>query len=92
MPKDTYEARDIWLAAYLDAMGVPFIRAVPVDARRCRFLFENPDDLAWTLGLEWRDKTNAQVNGPALAASYRRMIQESYAAHLGDTTYDRNVA
>jgi hypothetical protein len=92
---DEFEARDIWLASFLDAMGVEFVRAVPVAPRRCRFLFRNDGDRAHDLSLEWREgpQGHALVVGPALVASYRKLTALSQDACLGEESdYGRYTA
>lgn len=87
-----WECRDVWSAAFLHCMGVPFLRAVPIDARRCCFIFSNDGDKAHDLTMEWRERVNATVNGPALAESYRAMVTASKDAIYREDSYDRRYA
>lgn len=73
-----YICKSLWLAAMLDARGVPFVKAVPVDARRCVFDFLNPDNWAYDLANLYYDHPDeATASVPALANSYHKLMSAS---------------
>jgi len=78
--RETFDARDIWSAAYLLVMGVPLRRAYVNSEGRVRWEFSNEDDRAWQTSRQWRDGAEALVNGPALAQAYRDVARASSTA------------
>lgn len=78
---DCYETKNIWVAALLDARGVPFLRCVPLDGRRSLFLFANDQNRAYDLAHRYYERPDeATASVPALAESYRKMAGASHAA------------
>lgn len=94
MLKPTFEARSQDLAAYLDALGIPFLSCYRNLYGKVRYLFDNANDDAWQYSLEFRDGTNATINAPAYAASFRKMQTEARKARVqvGATLDDRPAA
>lgn len=91
MVKETFEARSTDLAAYLDALGVPYQGCFRNADGKPRFVFANPNDAAWQASLEYRDgRGTALVHAPAFIASYRKMCHQARMAraHLKETTQD----
>lgn len=94
---DTCEIRDIWAAAYLLAQGCELMGALPMDERRCRFLFRTGvNNAAYQLLREYREGTNTTVSATAYRDAYRTLfgkskdalrLERDYAGYEGITGY-----
>lgn len=91
--RDTFDARDIWSAAFLHASGVPFEGCYRNSAGRMRWSFGDRER-AWQASRAWRDDTEqALVSGPTLARSFREMARASEAAgYHRETGYGERAA
>ncbi len=78
--RTTYDAREIWMAAFLHAAGLPYVRCYLNSEGRVRWEFGDRDT-AWQLSRAWLDETEqCRIAGPDLARSYREMARASEAA------------
>lgn len=71
MNNSTFSTRDIHLAAYILAKGIPLIEIAPVDNHHCKFVFEKPPrELIeyWVSNAAWER---------SLIGSYRHLVADS---------------
>lgn len=80
MFKEHYIAYNVWTASYLHCMSCRFIRAYLTQDNHVNWVFDNTDDRAFQLAMEWKRQVDADVNGPALMNSYKKMGEALSAA------------
>ncbi len=73
MISPTYLAHSAAEAAYLYALGTPFIEIRTQANGHVAFAFENTDDRAWLLGQDWRANTCQPVNPTVYLHAYQTM-------------------
>jgi|SRR5690242_14459656 len=88
--QDEFEVRSLWISAYLLSMGCPLVRVVATEPRRSVFIHRNDNNRAFLLFQEWRDGTNAVVNGPAFVDAYRTVVHRARQAEDEDNYYREN--
>lgn len=91
MFKRTFDAKNIWQAAYLYVMGLPFLGAYRTPTGKINYEFSNDADRAWQTSLNWYNRGDCTVDGVAFMQAFQLMSQAREAArNTKDSNDDTN--